>query len=128
MELLELVQRRAMRMIRELEYLSCEDRLGELGLFSLEKRRLWEHLIVAFQYLKGAYRKAGEGLFIRACSDRTRGNGLKLKEGRFRVDNKKIYFTVRVVRHWHGLPREVVDAPSLELFKARLDEALGNVV
>ena len=85
-------------------------------------------LIAAFQYLKGAYRKDGEGLFTRACSDRTRGNGLKLKEGRFRLDVWKKFFPVRVVRHWNRLPREVVDAPSLEVLKARLDGALGNLV
>ncbi|KFQ34479.1 hypothetical protein N332_01132, partial [Mesitornis unicolor] len=55
-------------------------------------------------------------------------NGFKLEEGRFRLDIKKKFFTVRVVRHWHRLPREVVDAPSLEVFKARLDRALGNLV
>jgi len=59
-------------MIQGLEHLSYEERLRELGLFSLEKRRLLRNLRVAFQYLKGNYKRAGEGLFVRACSDRTR--------------------------------------------------------
>ncbi|GAB0183411.1 hypothetical protein GRJ2_000806400 [Grus japonensis] len=115
-------------MIRGLEDLSYEDRLRQLALFSLEKRRLQGDLIAAFQCLNGAYRKAGEGLFTSACSDRTRGDGFKLKEGRFRSDIRKKFFTVRVVRHWNRLPREAVAAPSLEVFKARLDGALGNLV
>ena len=57
-----------------------------------------------------------------------KGNGFKLKEGRFRLDIRKKFFTVRVVRHWHRLPREAVDAPSLEVFKARLDGALSNLI
>ena len=57
-----------------------------------------------------------------------KGNGLKLEEGRFRLDVRKKFFTVRVVRHWNRLPSEVVNAPFLEAFKARLDGALSNLV
>jgi len=115
-------------MTRGLEYLSYEDRLRELGLFSLEKRRLWGDLIAAFQYLKEADRKDGEGLFTRVCSDRTRGNGFKLKKGTFRSDIRKKFFTMRLVKHWHRLPRAAVAAPSLAVFKARLDGALSKLV
>jgi len=128
MDVLEQIQRRATKMITGLEYLSYKDRLRELRLFILEKRRLWGGLIAAFQYLKGAYRKDGEGLFTGVCSDRTRGNGCKLKEGRFTLGIRKKFFTMRVVRHWHRLPREVEDAPSLAVFKARLDGALSTLV
>ena len=94
----------------------------------MEKRRLWGDHIAAFQYLKGAYRKDGEGLFTKVCSERTRGNGSKLKEGKFRLDIRRKFFTMRVVKQWNRLPREVVDAPSLEVFKARLDGALNSLV
>jgi len=66
--------------------------------------------------------------FSKACSDWTRCNGFKLKEGRFRLDIRKKFFTMRAVRHWHRLPREAVAAPSLAVFKARLDGALSNLV
>jgi len=129
MDLLERVQRRATKMIGGMEHLFYEERLRELGLFSLEKRRLQGcRLIAGLQYLKGTYRKDGENLFIKACCDRTRSNGFKLREGRFRLDIRKKFFTMRVVKHWHRLPREAVEAPSLETFKARLDRALSNLV
>ncbi|PKU36187.1 hypothetical protein llap_13509 [Limosa lapponica baueri] len=94
-------------MLRGLEHLSYEDRLRDLGLFNVEKRRLLGDLIEAFQYLKRAYRK--------------------LKEGRFRLDIGKKFFTVRVVKHWNRWPRECVDATSLEGV-AKLDGALSNLV
>ena len=94
----------------------------------MEKRRLQGGLIAAFQYLEGAYKQEGERLFTRVDSDRTRGNGFKLGQGRFRLDIRKKFFTQRVVTHWNRLPKEVVDALSLEAFKARLDVALGSLV
>jgi len=108
---LEWVQRRATKTIRRLEHFSYEDQLRELGLFSLEKRRLWGDLITVFQYLKGTSKKAGEGLFTRECSDRTRGNGFNLKEDKFRSDTRKKFLTMRVLRHGNRLSREVVDVP-----------------
>jgi len=109
------------------EPLCCEERLRELGLVSLEKRRLRGDVTAAFQYLKGAYRKEEHKHFSRSYCDRTRGNGFKLKEGRYRLDTRQKFFTMRAVKPWHRLPREVVDAPSVETSKARLDGALSSL-
>ena len=81
-----------------------------------------------FLHSKRYWRKDGKGLFTRVCSDRTRGNSCRVKEGRFRLDIGKKFFTMRVVKHWNRLPREAMAAPSLEVFKARLDGALSNLV
>ena len=82
----------------------------------------------SLQYLKGTYKQEGNQLFERIDNSRTRRNGFKLREGRFRLDVRGKIFAMSVVRIWTRLPRGVVDAPSLEVFKTRLDGALGSLV
>jgi len=127
-EKLERVQRRATRIIKGPENMTYEGRLKELGLFSLEKRRLRGDMIAVFKYLKGCHKDEGENLFILASGDRTRTNGLKLQQGRFRLDIRKKFLTVSVVEHWNKLPREVVESPPVEILKSRLDKCLSGMV
>ena len=116
-------------MIKGLEHLLYEERLSNLDLFSLGKRRLREDLINVCKYLKGGGRQMDVArLFLVVCSNRTRSSGLKLEHRKFHINTWKKFFMVRVMKHWNRLPREVVESPSLETFRTLLDTYVCNLL
>ena len=92
------------------------------------KRRLRGDLIAVYNFVARGSGEAGADLFSVITSDRTQGNGVKLRQGKFRLDIRKRFFTERVVTHWNRLPRDLVTAPNLSEFKKQLDCALSHMV
>lgn len=122
---LEKVQRRATKLVKGLEDHSYEERLQELNLFSLEKRRLRGDMILMYKCCTGDDPSIGKKLFS-SKANKTRGHSLKLEEKRFNLKTRRRFFTVRTVRMWNSLPQAVVSAGSMATFKRLLDEHLRD--
>jgi len=114
--------------VKSLKGKTYKEQLRSLGLFSLEKRRLRAEPISVYTFLKRGSGGGGADLLSLVTSDRTWANGMKLCQGKFRLDIRKRFLTKRVVGPWNRLPGEVVTAPSLSGFKLCLDNPLSHMV
>lgn len=123
-----MVQRRAKELVKGLESKIYVEQLRELGLFTLEKRKLEAKLITLYNYLKGGCSKVGVSLFSLVISDRTQDNGFKLCQRGVRFYIKMNFFMERVVIHGNKLSRERVESPFLEVFKRHGNMALRDKV
>ena len=101
-------------------------RLGSTQHISLEKRKTTGDHNNVYKYLKGGCIEDRARLFSMVPRDRTRGHGHKLKRRRLHLNIRKHFFTARVTKHWHRLPREVVEFSSLEIIRSHLDVVLDN--
>jgi len=131
MDLLEHIQRRATEMIQVMEHLCYKEaeRAGAAQPGEVKAPGRPESGLLS----KGSYKEEGDRLLSMVCGERTRGTGFKLNERRHRLDScffvvVVVVFTVRVMRHWNRLPREVLEAPSLEIFEVRLDWTLSTFI
>ena len=123
---LEAVQRRATKLIPALSNKPYEERLSELGLFSLKRRRIRGKLIECFKILKGFDNVNHSELFTFDPNIRTRNNGMKLKGRHVYLDVTKNFFTNDVISHWNQLPESVVQSSTITTFKSRLDDYMSN--
>ena len=123
---LERVQARATKLVPSVRHKGYQRRLDDLGLYTLEKRRLRGQLIETFKILKG-FCEIDPGNFFVMSENRTRNHGWKVVPPRFNSSTYRDFMTVRVCNLWNGLPPEVVNAPSVSSFMTRLDRILPNL-
>ena len=123
---LERVHRRVTRMEEGLESMTYGERLRELGMCSLEQRCARGNMIAVFNYVKGNHVEERANLFTAALETRTRSNGFKLRERGIHLNSRKHFLTVRAVRRWNRLPPGVVESPSLEVLRRKLDDHLSG--
>ena len=123
---LEAVQRRMTKMIHNIRNLPYEDRLRELGLHSLERRRLRGDMIEVFKWVAGINKGDINDVLKFSEGERTRSNGFKLDKFRFKKDIGKYWFGNRVVDMWNSLPNEIVGVTKLESFKNKLDQYMSD--